>query len=213
MGEYMNMILFGPQGSGKGTQAETIAKEFGLFHFSMGDQLRKEIKDKSTIGKKVESIMARGELVPDEITNAIALKVYSDKKNKNGIIFDGYPRSQVQLAFTKKNFHIDTAIELELSEKESIKRIASRRMCPKCGKNYNIIYLKPKVEGYCDDDNTKLVQRDDDKPKAVKDRLKIYYSQTEPLKKAYRDLGILQVIDGNKPIKDVYSDILKVLKK
>ena len=86
-------------------------------------------------------------------------------------------------------------------------------MCPKCGKNYNLIWLKPKVAGLCDIDNAKLVQRDDDKPAEIKRRLKIYYSQTEPLKKEYSKLGILQVIDGNKPIKDVYSDILKVLKK
>jgi adenylate kinase len=129
------------------------------------------------------------------------------------MVFDGYPRSSEQWAFMSKKFKIDAAIELTLSDKEAIDRIASRRMCPKCGKNYNIIYLKPKVAGLCDDDNTKLIQREDDTPKAIKERLGIYKSQTEPLKKEYKKLGILQVIDGNKPIKDVYSDILKVLKK
>ena len=209
----MNIILFGPQGSGKGTQAEAIAKEFKLYHLSMGDELRKEIKNKTEIGKKVESIMARGELVPTEITSQIAVNVSKLKESKNGIVFDGYPRSSDQWAFMSKNFKIDSAIELQLSEKESVDRIASRRMCPKCGKNYNLIWLKPKVAGLCDIDQEKLIQRNDDKPKEIKERLKIYYSQTEPLKKEYKKLGILQVIDGNKPIKDVYSDILKVLKK
>jgi len=209
----MNIILFGPQGSGKGTQAETIAKEFKLYHLSMGDELRKEIKNQTVIGKTVESIMAKGELVPTEITSQIAVNISKLKESKNGIVFDGYPRSSDQWAFMSKKFKIDAAIELTLSEKESVDRIASRRMCPKCGKNYNLIWLKPKVAGLCDIDNAKLVQRDDDKPAEIKRRLKIYYSQTEPLKKEYSKLGILQVIDGNKPIKDVYSDILKVLKK
>jgi len=209
----MNIILFGPQGSGKGTQAESIAKEFKLYNLSMGEALRTEIKNKTAIGKKVEKIMDRGDLVPCEITNGIALKIYRDrKKNKNGIIFDGYPRSENQLIFVKKNFHIDAAIELHISEKESIRRIASRRVCPKCGKNYNTIYLKPKKAGYCDDDKTKLVQRDDDKPKAIKERLEVYHSQTEPLKKEYSKLGILHVINGEQPIKKVTKDLLKILK-
>ncbi len=208
----MNVILFGPQGSGKGTQAEAIEKEFKLYHLSMGDELRKEIKAQTPLGKKIKNIVDSGALVPCKITNGIALKVYTSKKNKNGIIFDGYPRSNDQLVFAEKNFHIDAAIELSLSEKESVRRIASRRVCPKCGRNYNTIYLKPKKEGYCDDDKTKLVHRDDDKPKAIKDRLKIYHTQTEPLKKEYIKLGILHVIDGEQPIHKVSKDILKILK-
>jgi adenylate kinase len=112
----------------------------------------------------------------------------------------------------KKNFDITAAIELHISTKESIRRIASRRMCPKCGKNYNTLYLRPKAAGYCNDDNTGLIQRDDDKPKEIKRRLGIYHSQTEPLKKEYRKLGILHIIDGEQPIPKVYKDILKVLK-
>jgi adenylate kinase len=213
MGEIMNVIIFGPQGSGKGTQAATLAKDFSMYHLSMGDELRKEIKGKTAIGKKVEAIMAKGELVPVEITSLIASNVSKLKEAKNGILFDGYPRSPEQWAFMSKNFKIDAAIELQLSEKESINRIASRRMCPKCGKNYNLLYLKPKVAGLCDVDKTKLIQRDDDKPKEIKKRLEIYSSQTEPLKKEYKKLRILQVIDGSQPIEKVHNDILKILKK
>jgi adenylate kinase len=209
----MNIILFGPQGSGKGTQADSITKEFKLYHLSMGDELRKEIKAQTSLGKKIKKIVDGGALVPHEITNNIALRASKVKDAKNGMIFDGYPRSMEQWQFVKKNFKIDAAIELTLPEKESVRRIASRRMCPKCGRNYNTIYLKPKVVGHCDADKTKLVQRDDDKPKAIKDRLKIYHSQTEPLKKEYSKLGILYKIDGNQPIKKVYKDILAVLKR
>lgn len=208
----MNIILFGPQGSGKGTQAEFLEKEFKLYHLSMGDELRKEIRNKTALGKKIKKIVDSGVLVPCEITNGIALKVYKSKKNKNGIIFDGYPRSENQLIFVKKNFKIDAAIELHISEKESIRRIASRRMCPKCGRNYNTIYLKPKKTGYCDDDRIKLIHRDDDKSKEIKRRLGIYHSQTEPLKKEYGKLGILHVINGEQPIKKVNKDLLKVLR-
>jgi len=208
----MNIILFGPQGSGKGTQAEAIEKEFKLYHLSMGDAFRAEIKNKTALGKKIKKIVDSGALVPYEITNTIALNISKDKKCKNGIIFDGYPRSENQLIFLKKHFHIDAAIELSLSEKESIRRIASRRTCSKCGRNYNTIYLKPKSAGYCDDDKTRLVQRDDDKPKEIQKRLNIYHSQTEPLKKEYNKLGILHVISGEQPIKKVIKDILKILK-
>jgi len=208
----MNIILFGPQGSGKGTQAEMLEKKFGLYHLSMGDELRKEIKSGSALGKKLEKIMNKGLLVPSEITNQIALKISKLKESKNGIIFDGYPRSMDQWLFLKKNFKIDAAIELHLTEKESVRRISSRRLCPKCGRNYNTIYIIPKVAGRCDDDNQKLVQRDDDTPKAVMDRLEIYHSQTEPLKKEYDKLGILSVIEGDQSIQKVSKDILASIK-
>jgi len=209
----MNIVLFGPQGSGKGTQAEVVAKELGLYHFSMGDALREEIKAKSAIGLKVEKIMASGALVPAQITFDIALKKSKSKECSKGIIFDGFPRSDEQYAFLKKNFKIDAAIELALSDEDAVKRIGSRRVCPKCGKNYNTIYLKPKKEGYCDDDNTKLIIRDDDKPVEVKKRLAIYKSQTEPLKAEYSKLKILHVVDASKPIPEVSKTILKLLKK
>jgi adenylate kinase len=120
----MNIILFGPQGSGKGTQAEAIEKEFKLYHLSMGDALRAEIKAETPLGKKIKKIVDSGALVPHDITNTIALNISKDKKCKNGIIFDGYPRAEEQWIFLKKNFKIDAAIELELSEKESVSRIA-----------------------------------------------------------------------------------------
>jgi adenylate kinase len=206
----MNIILFGPQGCGKGTQADLITRNHGLYHLSMGDELRAEIKKVTPLGKKIQEIVNSGALVPDEITNTLLMNVA--KRHKH-IIFDGYPRREEQLQFLTKNFKIDAAIEIDLSETESIKRIASRRMCSKCGKNYNTIYLKPKVEGKCDIDGAVLVQRNDDKPAEIKKRLNIYKDQTEPLKKYYSKQKILHIIDGNQPIADVYKDIDRILKK
>jgi adenylate kinase len=209
----MNILLFGPQGSGKGTQADMLSKQLKLYHLSMGDELRKEIKKKSPLGLKLKKIMDNGALVPYEITSDIAIKISKKKEAKEGIIFDGYPRSKEQWDFVKKNFKIGAAIELGIPTQESIRRISSRRVCPKCGRSYNIIWLKPKRKGYCDDDGTALKIRDDDTMAAVKKRLKIYRSQTEPLKKEYRKLGILYVINGKQPIQKVNKDVLKILKK
>lgn len=205
----MNIILFGPQGSGKGTQADIIAKNYGLHHFSMGDELRKEIKRGTALGKTIATIINKGNLVPDNITNKILMNA---ARRHRQLILDGYPRRESQLKFIMKNFHINAAVEIGLSEEESIKRIASRRMCPKCGRNYNVIYIKPKAAGRCDIDGARLIQRDDDKPAEIRKRLAIYKRQTEPLKKYYKKTAILHIIDGNQPIKDVYKDIDKILK-
>jgi len=207
----MNIILFGPQGCGKGTQAELIEKKYGLYHLSMGDEMRKEIKSASALGKRISSIVDSGALVPDEITNQLLLN--AAKNAKDGVIFDGYPRRDEQLQFLIKNFKIDAAIEIGLSEDESIKRISSRWMCPKCLKNYNTLYLKPKVYRKCDVDSTSLIQRNDDKPVEIKKRLKIYKDQTVPLKKYYQKQCMLYMIDGNQSIEEVFKDIDKVLKK
>ena len=208
----MNIILFGPQGCGKGTQAELITKKLGLYSLSMGDELRSEIKRKTPLGKKIEHTVNTGGLVSPKITDDILIKISKDKKAKKGLILDGFPRSIEQWAFLKKNFKLDAAIEIKLSEKESVKRIASRRVCSKCGHTYNIITKKPKVSGKCDICNSKLIQREDDKPKRVKDRLKTYHLRTEPLKKKYQQLGILHVINGEDSINNIHKNIMNALK-
>ena len=195
------------------TSYDIITKKYGPYHLSMGDELRAEIRKGTSLGKKLQKIMNTGALVPDEITDGMLLKRSKSKECKKGMIFDGYPRRDDQLQFLLKHFRIDAAIEIALSEKESIERIASRRMCPKCNKNYNMIYLKPKVAGMCDIDGARLIQREDDKPAEIKKRLDIYRKQTEPLKEYYKKQKILHVIQGNRPIKDVAEDIDKILKK
>jgi adenylate kinase len=209
----MIIIIYGPQGSGKGTQADIMAAKTGYLHFSMGDALREEIKASTPIGMTVKNIMDRGELVPASITNDLLVKVVNSEEASKGIIIDGYPRNQAQLAFYSKNFKTDCAIELNLSEKESIKRISTRRICPNCGRNYNTIWLKPKTSGKCDICNTDLVQRDDDQPEEVKIRLAIYNKNTLPMKKYYKKLGILHVIDASGSIAEVNSKIMNILNK
>jgi adenylate kinase len=208
-----NIILFGPQGCGKGSQARLLAKRYKLYHLSMGDELRKEIKNKTVIGKKSERLMNKGLLVPSSITNRIALNKLRSKECRNGIIFDGYPRSSDQWDFMKKHIKIDAAIELEVPLKTSLHRIATRRVCPKCSRNYNIIYIKPKVAGKCDVCNVPLIHRDDDKPLEIRKRLKTYKRQTEPLRKEYKRLGILYKANGNQPINDVDKDLRKILER
>lgn len=208
----MIVIIFGPQGSGKGTQAEMIAEKTGMLAFSMGDALRHEIKEKTEIGKQVEGIMAKGELVPAEITNDLLIKVINGPDAERGIIIDGYPRNSDQLVFYSKHFHTDYAFELDLSEEDSIKRISTRRVCQKCGHNYNIIWLKPKIEGKCDLCTTELIQRDDDRPAEVKRRLEIYQKNTLPMKEYYEKLGVLHVIDASESIEKVNEEIMSIIK-
>ena len=206
----MNIILFGPQGCGKGTQADLITRNYGLYHLSTGNELRSEAKKSTPLGKTIKKIIDAGNLVPDDITNKILI---SAAKRHHSMILDGYPRRESQLIFLMKHMKIDAAIEIVLSEKESIKRISARRMCPKCKRNYNVIYIKPKVVGRCDIDGEKLIQRDDDKPAEIKKRLEIYMKDTEPLKRDYKKQKMLHVVDGNQPIEDVYKDVDKILKK
>jgi len=204
------LLLLGPQGSGKGTQAELLSKKFNLLHFSMGDALRAEVKKGTLLGKKIKSIIDSGALVPSIITNNVIETV--NLKGYNGIILDGYPRSKDQLEFFIKNYHIDAALELKLTQSDSIKRIASRRMCPKCGRNYNTIYIPPKKPGICDNCGGVLVQRDDDRPDAVRKRLEIYKQQTQPLKNIYRKMKVLYLVNASDGIDEVNKAIRLSLK-
>lgn len=207
----MIIIIFGPQGSGKGTQAAMISEKTGMFAFSMGEALRNEVKEKTEIGRQIEGIIAKGELVPANITNDILVKAVNSPKAEKGIIIDGYPRDEQQLEFYSKNFHTDYAFELDLSEEESIRRISTRRVCPNCGRNYNIIWIKPKIEGICDVCGTNLIHREDDKPEEIKRRLEIYKKNTLPMRKYYEQLGVLHVIDASGTIKEVNEKIMAIL--
>ncbi|MGV8151420.1 MAG: adenylate kinase family protein [Candidatus Woesearchaeota archaeon] len=206
----MIVIIYGPAGSGKGTQAKLISEALGFRHFSMGEALREEIKKKSAIGKKVESIVNSGKLVPAEITNNIVLDACT--KEKKGIVLDGYPRNSAQMKFVKKNLKIDYAFELDVSDREVVRRLSARWSCPKCGKGYNTIYIKPKISGKCDIDAASLVQRDDDKPAQIKKRLEIYHKDTFPMRTYYKKLGVLHLIDGSKSIDAVHKSIMKIFK-
>ncbi|OGM11589.1 hypothetical protein A2Z22_02215 [Candidatus Woesebacteria bacterium RBG_16_34_12] len=206
----MNIVILGPQGSGKGTQADKLAREFDLLVGDMGKLLREAAKTDIYVDRIVNK---EGSLLPDEIPAKIVL-AYLDKNldSKPGFILDGFPRSLKQFEYLKewlseKKRRLDFAILLEISVKESIRRLSSRRVCEKCGTNYNLITNPPPKKG-CECGG-KLFQRDDDKPEAIKKRLQLYKESTKPLIKIYSDLGILFRVDGEQPIEVISKDILK----
>jgi adenylate kinase len=207
-----NLIIIGPQGCGKGTQAELLSKKLGIPHISTGDIFR-EMREKDTpLGHKIKDLIDNGKLVPDEITDEIVMHRLSEKDTKKGYILDGFPRKLSQAEFLDSHAKIDKVIVLKVADNESVRRISARRVCSKCHEGYNTIYIKPKKAGICDKCGGKLVVRDDDKPAAVKERLKKYHEATEPLLKFYEKKDILLKINGEQSIKDVFNDIVKKLK-
>jgi adenylate kinase len=208
----MNIIILGPQGSGKGTQARLLAKRLNLFYFESGKFLREIAKTNPTID---EMINKKGKLVPDEETFSLASKFLEEKvPNLQNMILDGYPRSIKQLELMEdwlkeRNSKIDKAIFLEVSRETSIKRLSARRICEKCGKLYNLV-TNPPPEGGCPCGG-KLIQREDDKEKAIKQRLSEYERATKPLVKLLETKGILEKVDGERKIQVIFEDILSRL--
>lgn len=206
----MNIILVGPQGCGKGTQAENIVREYGLKHTSTGDALRAEKATGSTLGQELARVMDAGELVSDDLVNTIIKKAL--ETSEKGLLLDGYPRTEAQAAFLADNAQIDAVIEISISDEEAVNRISTRYSCPKCKAVYNTNTKPPKTAGICDNDGTELIQRDDDKPEEVKKRLADYHAKTEPIIEFFEKKGVkVYRINGEQPIEDVFSDIKEKL--
>lgn len=203
----LKLALFGPQGSGKGTQAEMLAKKYNLETLSTGEVFRQEIKKQTDLGRLADSLINNGQLVPDEITDKIVLGELGTPKYQNGFILDGYPRNTNQLAVLEKNIGLDWAILLEINDEEVQKRLAGRRVCPKCGAIYNVLNRPPKQDGVCDVCGEKLIARDDDKPEAIAKRLQIYHAETEPIVKYYENKGKLIKVNGALPIEKVFEEM------
>ncbi len=213
MSRLLRIALFGPQGSGKGTQAEMLAKKYNLPVLSTGEVFRKEIKEQTELGKMAGDLINRGQLVPDEITNNIVLGELRAPKYQNGFILDGYPRNMNQLAVLEKNIGLDLAILFLISDEDVQKRLASRRVCSNCGAIYNIINKPPKKDEVCDVCGGKLITRDDDKPEAIAKRLQIYHRETEPIINYYTEKGKIIKVDGVGPIEKVFKEIVEKLEK
>jgi adenylate kinase len=213
MEKKLKLALFGPQGSGKGTQAEMLAKKYNLPVLSTGDIFRNEIKKQTELGKLAESLINGGRLVPDEITDKIVLGELAKEKYKNGFILDGYPRNMDQLTSLEKNVGLDLAIELAINDEEVVKRLASRRVCSKCGTIYNISNRPPRKEGVCDLCGGKIEARKDDKPEAIKKRLSIYHEETEPIIEYYSGKDKLKRVDGAGSIEKVFEEIVRGLEE
>jgi len=200
----MNILIFGPQASGKGTQAEMIAKKYAIKHLSIGDVFRHEVAEQTKMGKQLEEYMNRGELVPQELNNKIVLDLL--QKHPDGVILDGYPRNIDQAKFLDEHWHLEKVIVLEVPDNVCIERISGRRVCDN-GHDYHVLYKKPKKEGLCDIDNLPLHMRDDDKPEAIKKRLSIYHEQTEPILEHYNDKIVR--VNGNQDIAAVFEETVK----
>ncbi len=212
----MLIVLLGPPGSGKGTQAENITSEFDLVYISTGDILRSAVKDNNELGRKARQYMDQGQLVPDDLVVDIVKVRLMDAEGKKGALFDGFPRTVEQAVFLEKalpelKVTINRVFSIEVDESELIKRLTERRVCSVCGASYHLKYKPPKVRNVCDQCGGDLYQRDDDSLETVKERLEVYKKQTEPLIDFYQERGLLSPIDGNQDIDGVYKQINSVL--
>jgi adenylate kinase len=210
------IVLLGPPGVGKGTQAEILAKQTGLVHVSSGDLFRENIKNKTALGQLAESYMHKGELVPDDVTIAMVKDRISRPDCELGAILDGFPRTPVQADATRAMLNdmgedVNIVPYIIAPDQVLIERLSGRWTCRASGHIYHIVNNPPKVEGICDIDGSELYQRDDDKKETVKKRLKVYLEQTSPLIEYYRERGKLVEIQGDQPIAKVTEDLLVAL--
>jgi len=214
----MNIILLGAPGVGKGTQAQLIMEEYRIPQISTGDILRVEIKKQSKLGKEVQSLMAKGELVPDDTMLEIIKRRLNEPDTTNGFILDGFPRTIQQAQsldelleqLSKTGFKV---INIQVAEGEIVKRLSSRRVCVNCGKTYNLLLDPPPENGQCRVCGGEIIQRKDDEEKTVRKRLAVYQEKTEPLICYYRDKGNLYEINGMQSANDVFDDIKQIIKE
>lgn len=212
----MKIIMLGAPGAGKGTQAKMIAEKFGIPHISTGDIFRANIKNGTELGKKAKDYMDKGQLVPDELTVEILLDRVAKEDCKDGYVLDGFPRTIPQAdvldkELTKLGDKVDFAINVDVPDENIVRRMSGRRACLKCGATYHIEHIPPKKEGICDTCGSELVQRDDDKPETVQNRLSVYHEQTQPLIDYYNNKNILRTVDGTRDMQEVFSDIVNIL--
>ncbi len=208
----MNIVLLGPPGAGKGTVAALLKKELGVPHISTGDIFRENIKGGTELGRKVETILASGALVPDEVTIEMVKDRLAKDDTASGYILDGFPRTIGQAEALDAMDTIDCVLNFVLSSEEIIKRLSGRRLCKSTGRIYHIVSNPPKVEGIDDETGEPLIQRDDDKPEAIKHRLEVYEAQTAPLIDYYRKKGNLIDVDSSPSPETIVKAIMKEIK-
>jgi adenylate kinase len=212
----LNLILFGPPGAGKGTQAERLVDDFDLPYYATGDILRAAVKDETELGRKVKEYMDRGDLVPDEVINEVMVDRVESSEAEDGFLLDGFPRNPDQAQalddeLERLGRELTAALLLEVGDDEVIRRLSGRRVCVKNGHLYHVEFDPPKREGVCDQDGSKLIQRDDDQPDTLKHRLEVYREQTSPLAELYEKRGILRRFDGSRSTTEVHDHIRATL--
>lgn len=214
----MRILLMGPPGAGKGTQAEKLTEILHIPHVSTGDMFRKAIKEQTPMGMEAKSYMDKGELVPDAVTVGIVRDRINEPDCQEGFLLDGFPRTVVQADALGKmledlGIKLDSVINIEVPLTELIGRLTGRRICRSCGATYHMIFNPPQQEGICDKCGGELYQRDDDTEATAVNRLEVYGRQTAPLLEYYNNTGLLVNINGNQTMEKVLADILKVLGK
>ena len=211
MGE-LNLILLGPPGAGKGTQAQRLVEDFDLPYYATGDILRAAVKEESELGKEAKDYMERGDLVPDELICNVIMERIDTSEAEDGFMLDGFPRNLEQAkvledALERRGRRLTAALMIEAPDEEVIRRLSGRRICVKNQHLYHVEFDPPKREGVCDQDGSRLIQRDDDKPETVKKRLDIYREQTQPLAERYEKAGLLRRFDGTRSATEVHDHI------
>lgn len=208
----MNLILLGAPGAGKGTQAEKICEKYNIPAVSTGNIIREALKNGTDMGLKAKSYIDAGALVPDEVVIGIIKERLQENDCKNGFILDGFPRTIPQAeALDQMGINIDKVVDIEVPDEKIAARLSGRRVCLKCGATYHLEYKKPQKDGICDACGEELVQRKDDKPETVIDRLNVYHEQTEPLKGYYEKTGKLVVVEGQEEVADTTALVFKAL--
>jgi adenylate kinase len=212
----LNLVLLGPPGAGKGTQAERLVEDFGLPYYSTGIILREAVANETELGKRAKKYMDEGELVPDELINNVIAERLDSGEADDGFLLDGFPRTVGQAEMLEKTLEgrgrqLSGVLLIEAPDDEVVRRLSGRRTCGKNSHVYHVEFDPPKNEGVCDQDGSRLIQRDDDKPKTVRKRLSVYHDQTEPLIKWYQDRGLLRRFDGTREANEVHDHIRATL--
>ncbi len=208
----LNLILLGPPGAGKGTQAERITDDFSLPYVATGNILRAAVADGTELGVQAKGYMDRGELVPDEVIIGVILERLGEGDARDGFLLDGFPRTVPQAEALGAELsglgrELTAALLIDVSDDEVIRRLSGRRVSAKTGRVYHVEFDPPKNDGVCDVDGSRLIQRDDDKPETIRKRLAVYHEQTEPLVQYYSELGLLRRFDGARPPAEVHDHI------
>lgn len=212
----LNLILFGPPGAGKGTQAQRLAEDFQLPYIATGDMLRENVREGTDLGREAKRYMDAGDLVPDDVIVAMVAERLQEDDARDGFILDGFPRTVEQSDALDKQLgelgrRITAVLLLDVPDEEVERRLSGRRVCVKKGHNYHVEFDPPKREGVCDQDGSRLVQRDDDKPEVIRNRLATYHRKTAPLIDHYDEQGSLKRIDGMREPTEVHDHIRAVI--